>query len=176
MELFENLAYEISDVLYKKNHPAMKQAKGYVDSQASNFLGKKIIEKVKSHANVVTVAGLASAIPGGELASGGAIVASTWKMYYDINKIIGISFSDNFLKSVASGIASNLASNGIAFAATAVVNKIPLIGQIAGALAGPAINRTALYAAAGCYLTALSKILKDGEISESALRAALPRR
>lgn len=175
MELFENLAYEIGDVLYKKNHPGIKKAKGYVDSQASNYLGKRIIEKVKSHANVVTFAGLASAIPGGELASGGAIVASTWKMYYDINKEIGISFSDNFLKSVASGIASNLASNGVAFAATAIVNKIPIFGQIAGAVAGPAINRTALYAAAGCYLTALKKILNSGDISERALKAALPR-
>ena len=173
MELFENLAYEIGDVLYKKNHPGMQKAKGYVDSQASNFLGKKIIEKVKSHANVVTWAGLASAIPGGELASGGAIVASTWKMYYDINKEIGISFSDNFLKSVASGIASNLASNGVAFAATAVVNKIPLIGNVVGAVAGPAINRTALYTAAGCYLKALKTILNNDDISESAFKAAL---
>jgi uncharacterized protein (DUF697 family) len=175
MELFENLAYEIGDVLYKKNHPGMKKTRGFVDGQASNYLGKEIITKVKSHANVVTWAGVASAIPGGELASGSAIIASTWKMYYDINKIIGISFSDNFLKSVASGIASNLASNGVAFAATAVVNKIPLIGNVIGAVAGPAINRTALYAAAGCYLTALKKILTDGEISERALKAALPR-
>lgn len=175
MEVFENLAYEIGNIVSKKNNPVFKQSRNYVDSQASNYLGQQIITKVKSHANVVTYAGLASAIPGGELASGAAIVASTWKMYYDINKTIGISFSENFLKSIASGIASNLASNGVAFAATAVVNKIPLFGNLVGAVAGPAINRTALYTAAGCYLTALKTILKDGDISERALKAALPR-
>lgn len=173
MELFENLAYEIGDMLYKKNHPILKQARGYVDNQASNFLAQGIIDKVKSHAKVVSLAGVASAIPGGELASGGAIIASTWKMYYDINKLLGVSFSDNFLKSVASGIVGNLASNGLAFAATAVVNKIPIIGQVAGLAAGPAINRTALYTAAYSYLSILKQVLDYGDVTEDAFNMVM---
>jgi len=173
MQLFENIAYEIGDLLYKKNHPVLKKSRGYVDDQASNFLAQEIIDKVKSHATVVSWAGVASAIPGGELASGGAIIASTWKMYYDINKVIGVSFSDNFLKSVASGIVGNLASNGLAFAATAVVNKIPVIGQVAGAVAGPAINRTALYTAAYSYLSILKQVLDYGDVTEDGFKAVM---
>ncbi len=173
MELFENIAYEIGDLLYKKNHPVLKKSRGYVDNQASNFLAQEIIDKVKSHATVVGWAGVASAIPGGELASGGAIIASTWKMYYDINKVLGVSFSDNFLKSVASGIAGNLASNGVAFAATAIVNKIPVIGQVAGLVAGPAINRTALYTAAYSYLSILKQVLDYGDVTEESFNAVM---
>ena len=87
--------------------------------------------------------------------------------------MIGVSFSDNFLKSVASGIVGNLASNGLAFAATAVVNKIPVIGQVAGAVAGPAINRTALYTAAYSYLSILKQVLDYGDVTEDGFKAVM---
>lgn len=167
MEIFENLAYEISDVLYKKNNPVLKKSRDYVDGLASNYLADEIISNVKRHAKTVTWAGVASVVPFGEVASGGALVASTWKMYYDINKVLGISFSENFLKSVAAGIASNLATNAAAFATMSVVNKIPVIGQVAGLIGGPVINRVSIYAAAASYLAILKEVVDYGDITEA---------
>lgn len=92
MELFENIAYEIGNVISKKNNPAYQTVNRYVDKQASNYLGQEIIAKVKSHANVATWSGVAGAVPGGVYAAGLALFASTWKMYYDINEVIGLSF------------------------------------------------------------------------------------
>lgn len=173
MEIFENLAYEISDVLYKKNNPILKKSRGYVDGFASNYLADEIISNVKRHAKTVTWAGVASVVPFGELASGGALVASTWKMYYDINKVLGISFSENFLKSVAAGIASNLATNAAAFATMSVVNKIPVIGQVAGLVGGPVINRASIYAAAASYLAILKEVVDYGDITEASFNAVM---
>lgn len=173
MEIFENLAYEISDVLYKKNNPVLKKSRDYVDGFASNYLADEIISNVKRHAKTVTWAGVTSVLPFGELASGGALVASTWKMYYDINKVMGISFSENFLKSVAAGIASNLATNAAAFATMSVVNKIPVIGQVAGLVGGPVINRASIYAAAASYLAILKEVIDYGDITEASFNAVM---
>jgi elongation factor Tu len=177
MEIFENLAYEIGNVISKKNSKAYRTANGYVDNQASNFLGQEIIARVKSHANIATWSGAAGAVPGGEVAAGLALVASTWKMYYDINEVIGVSFSENFLKSVASGIISNLASNAAGFAAgyatAAIANKIPVVGNLVGGVAASAANRTSIYAAAYSYLQILKVMLDGDDMSEDAFNKAM---
>ena len=111
-------------------------------------------------------AGCADAIPGGATVAITAIIASTWKMYYDINKCLGISFSENFLKSVASGVVSNIASNGVGVAAHAGANLlscIPVVGNIAALAGGVAANRASIYTAAVSYLKILEKVAKSGE-------------
>ena len=175
MEVLDDLAYEIGKVISKKNSKVYRSANGYVDDRASNFLGQEIIAKVKSHANIATWSGAAGAVS--EFAAMGALIASTWKMYYDINEVIGLSFSENFLKSVASGIVSNLASNAagfaVGYATAAVANKIPGIGSVVGGVATSAANRASIYAAAYSYLQILRRMLDSDDISEAAFSAAM---
>jgi uncharacterized protein (DUF697 family) len=61
---------------------------------------------IKEHALLGTAAGLIP-VPGADIA---AMVANTWTMYVRINKVVGVSFGDNVLKSIASGVIANLAS------------------------------------------------------------------
>jgi len=89
--------------------------------------------------------------------------------------VLGISFSENFLKSVAAGIASNLATNAAAFATMSVVNKIPVIGQVAGLVGGPVINRASIYAAAASYLAILKEVVDYGDITEASFNALMSR-
>mgnify|MGYP003320843796 CR=1 FL=1 len=163
--MLEDLALSVAEYYCKKNNKFLKSVGGGIDNLSANYLSQQIISVVKKHSKVVMAAGCADAIPGGATVAITAIIASTWKMYYDINKCLGISFSENFLKSVASGIVSNIASNGVGVAAHAGANLlsfIPVVGNIAALAGGVAANRASIYTAAVSYLKILEKVAKSG--------------
>jgi acyl carrier protein len=176
-DLLYQLAYKVGQYYGKKINVVNRTSAKGIDKAATSFLGDEIVSKVKSHANVVSAAGLADAIPYGASIAIGAVITSTWKMYYDINQILGISFSENFLKSVATGIVSNLVSNGAQLAAhgaASALSWIPGVGTVISAGAGVVANRTAVYAAATTYLKILSSVAESGgNLSESSFNSVI---
>lgn len=161
-EIIVSLSKNVGKYMCKKqigkNNPLLRN----LDNLAINKLGEEVLSKVKKHAKVVSASALANGIPGGATVAISAVIASTWKMYYDINKVLGISFSENFLKSTASGIVSNLASNGLAVGATNLMSMIPGVGTVTAMVGGAVINRGAIYTAAITYLKILNSIVEDG--------------
>lgn len=177
--MIEDLAYNVAEYYGKKNNKLFKAVGGGIDNYSTRYLGKELVALIKRHVNVMSAAGIADAIPGGvgSAVAVSTLIASTWKMYYDINKCLGISFSENFLKSVATGIVSNLASNGVGAAVHAgvnLINWIPVIGQAAGAVGGLVANRSAAYTAAVAYLEILKQVAdQGGTLSESSFNSVV---
>ena len=94
----------------------------------SDTLPERILEVVELHKNIQLGANVAqSVIPGADVVAMPAIVASMWKMYYDINNVLGISISENVGKSITSGILTNLTSAGAMMGVTMVSEGVKFI-------------------------------------------------
>lgn len=134
-----------------------------VNSAAEHVLPEDIVKIVKRH-SAIAVATAFIPIGGLDVA---AATANVWTMYLSINKVLGIKFSDNKMKSIGSAIASNLVSNlGI----TAVAAGLKWTGL--GYFAAVGIMTSALYAltmtSGWVYLKALSNMaLHDADIDAS---------
>ena len=77
----------------------------------SDTLPERILEVVELHKKIVMGTNIAqSFVPGANVIEMPVLVASLWKMYYDINNVLGISISENVGKSLTSGILTNLTS------------------------------------------------------------------
>jgi uncharacterized protein (DUF697 family) len=134
---------------------------------------KELSDIIKQHALAAT--GIAFIpVPGADLA---AMVANTWTMYVRINNAVGVSFGENALKSIASGIAGNLAAAmpaiALGLAAESVLKFIPGLGTIGGIAIGAATNVAVMYVAGKVYLKALEVLLDNGRpLTEENLKMA----
>lgn len=167
-KLFEAISKLIHKLFIKKAlSPVSRQVGSVFDNASEGYMSRKVLDIVKSSVSDASWAGLTDAIPGvGTTINVGALAAITWKMYYDINDALGISFSENILKSVASGIGSNLAAYGV----NTALSYVPIIGNIMSAVGGIITNRTALYSSALVYVNFLSLMADSGDYSEENLR------
>lgn len=112
-------------------------------------------------------------IPGLDIAAAGANI---WTMYVRINKELDLPFSENILRSIAAGVATNLAGGAtVALVAGTVLKFLPGLGTLGGA----AVMGTTIYAvtigAGIVYMKAITKLLQSkrlGEVSEADLKAA----
>ncbi|MCH5174566.1 MAG: hypothetical protein J1F40_01600 [Prevotellaceae bacterium] len=96
------------------------------------------------------------------------VVGNIWTMYAAINKVIGISFSDNLLKSIGSGVVANLSSAIISQALLSCLKAIPGIGTVSAGLILTACNYATCVAAGYVYMRALTIIAnEDGGIDPS---------
>lgn len=173
-ELILQLSKNLGLYVFKKEAYQRSGITNSMDEFAEDIIENDILDIVKKHLKVVSAASLANGIPGGAAVSIPVLVGSTWKMYYNINQRLGISFSENFLKSVASGIVSNLASNGVAAGASNLLSFSPGIGTIAASVGSVVINRTSIYTAAVAYLKILCSLAEKGDsFSESNIRLNL---
>jgi len=128
---------------------------------------------IKQHALLGTAAGMIP-VPGVDLA---ALAANTWTMYVRINKVVGVSFGDNALKSIASGVFANLVSliPGIALAmgASVLLKLFPGVGTAGGVAVGAAANVGATYVAGRVYLKSLEVLIHSGKpLTEENIRSA----
>jgi len=128
---------------------------------------------IKQHALLGTAAGFIP-VPGADLA---ALAANTWTMYVRINKAVGVSFSDNALKSIASGVIANVASviPGVALAvgAETLLKFIPGIGTAGGIVVGAAANVALMYVAGRVYLKSLQVLVhSDKPLTEENIHLA----
>lgn len=142
-----------------------------MDKGADKFLHEKIVEDVKLHAKLAVGAALIP-IPGADLA---ASAANIWGMYASINSRIGLKFSENLLKSIGAGVATNLAGAAAMSGLASALKFIPGIGTIGGA----AILSASLYAitlvSGAIYLQALCVLAqkKAGSITEEDLKGSI---
>src|SRR5215210_7271289 len=95
-------------------------------------------------------------------------------MYVRINKAVGVSFTENTLKSIASGVITNiviaLPAAALGLAAESILKYFPGLGTIGGIAVGAAVNVGVMYAAGKVYIKALEKLLKSGKpLTEEAI-------
>lgn len=134
-----------------------------VDLFGDGEKARELSAVVKQHA----LAGLGIAL----IPMGGAdllaLAANTWTMYVRINKVLGISFGDNAMKAIASGVIANIASTlpavALGLAAEGILKWIPGFGTIGGMAIGAAVNVGVMYAAGKVYIKALEKLLNNGQ-------------
>jgi len=153
-------------------------AGGKTSEIMSNTIPDELVSVVERHKKVQLGASLAqSFIPGAGIVATSAAVASLWKMYYDINQVLGIKISDNVGKSLTSAVMTNLTSAGAQIGATAVsegAKFIPFVGWIASAAISTVTSTAIVYGAAYLYLTALTKMYEaDGKFDIGYLESML---
>ncbi len=104
-----------------------------LDKVVDDSLPEEIAEVVKTHSMGAAAAGVAAGwVPGaGGVAATLTSAGFIWTMYGRINDKIDLPFTENVIKSVASGVATNLVAY---FAAGAVVGTVfslfPGIGSV----------------------------------------------
>lgn len=102
-------------------------------------------------------------VPGADIA---ALVTNIWVMYARINEAIGISFGENFLKSIASGVIANVVSIvpglAIAVGAGSIFKLFPGIGTGGGIVIGIMANVALMYVAGMIYLHSLKSLAQSG--------------
>jgi uncharacterized protein (DUF697 family) len=139
--------------------------KGFIDMElfGNGTKAHELSNLIKQH----SIAGFASGfipVPGLDLA---ALVANTWTMYVRINNVVGISFSDNALKSIASGVFANLVSVipsiAVLLGVETALKFIPGIGTLGGMAIGAAGNVAVTYVAGKVYLKSLEVLIHSGK-------------
>jgi uncharacterized protein (DUF697 family) len=144
----------------------LREAKHLVeamDNEVDDVLPHEIAEIVKFHSKGAAAAALASAwIPG----AGGTVAVTIsagfiWSMYGRIGEKIGLPFGSNVLKSLASGVATNLASAivGTIVLSTAL-SLIPGLGSIGASVIGGATCYALTLASGYIYLKIMTKIFQ----------------
>lgn len=101
-----------------------------MDKEAEKFLPQEIAKVVQTHSKMA-VASAWIPVPGADVAAGAVTI---WTMYGRINNKLGISIGDNILKTIASGVATNLASYAAMAGVASALKFIPGIGTFGGAI------------------------------------------
>lgn len=128
-------------------------------------LPNKLADIVKFHTKGATAGALAATIP----AIGAIIPFLTsagfiWSMYARINKEIGIELSENVLKTIASGIITNLGTGIVGNVIIgSVLSAIPFLGSIGAIVVIGATVYGMTMASGIIYLKVMTNIFKAGE-------------
>lgn len=132
-----------------------------INKEADKLLPQEIVSAVKTH-SALAVGSAWIPVPGVDIAAG---AANIWSMYARINHKIGLPFGENLMKSIASGVATNLAGYLTMSGIASALKFIPGLGTIGGA----AIESVALYAitltSGYIYLEALCKLTEKKNIN-----------
>ena len=136
-----------------------------MDAKANEVLPEHLVEIVKFHTRGGVACGLASAwIPGagGTIASVGA-VGFIWSMYVRINEAIEMPFSDNVLKIIATGVATNLASAAaVNIIVSSAFSLFPGIGTVAATVLTGATMYAVTLSAGYLYFKLMTELFKSG--------------
>ncbi len=142
-----------------------------LDKTADETLPKAIADVVKLHSKLA-VGSAWIPIPGADVAAGAATI---WGMYVRINNKLGLPFGENIIKTIGSGVATNLAGYIAGSAIASGLKFIPVIGSIGGAIVMSASLYGLTLASGYVYLKALCAMAEmDGKnISEDHLKDAV---
>lgn len=157
-----------SSLEFRPDGLLLRQAKKLVfamDHAADRGLPNEIAEIVKFHSKGAAAAALAAGwIPG---AGGTAAVLTSagfiWSMYGRIGSKIGLPFSKNVLKSLASGVATNLAAyvvGGIAL--STAFSFVPGLGSVGASIVVGAVCYALTLASGYVYLKIMTNLFKKG--------------
>lgn len=135
----------------------------------------KLAGIVKLHAGI-GVGCVFIPVPGADLV---AAFGNTWTMYVRINRELELPFTQNLVKSLATGVMSNLASNAAILAVFGFGSALKILPG-AGTIASYAVMSATVYgatiAAGYIYMKALAALLKNksaGQVKEEDLKAAV---
>lgn len=144
-----------------------------VSGAADSHLPGKLADIVKTHAGIAVAAAFIP-IPGADVAAAGANI---WTMYYKINKELGISFKENALKSIATGVATNLgAAAAMVLAVSTALKFIPGLGTFTGGALMAATIYGITVTAGIVYMKVISNLFgknSNAAVSESDLEEAI---
>jgi len=136
-----------------------------MDKTVDSALPEQISEIVKFHSKGAAVAALGSGwIPGGGGVAATAISAGfIWSMYGRIGAKIGVPFGKNVLKSVASGVATNLASAVVGLlVVSSALSLVPGIGSVGASVILGATCYALTLASGYVYLKIMTKLFAKG--------------
>ena len=122
-----------------------------MDKTADQSLPSEIANVVKLHSKLA-VGSAWIPIPGADMAAG---AANIWGMYARINNKLGLPFGENVMKSIGSGVATNLASYVAMSGVASALKFIPGIGSLGGAVLMSASLYGVTLASGWVYLQAL---------------------
>ena len=100
----------------------------FADDTSEQIYPEDIADIVKLHSKIATGAALIP-IPGVDALVGASAI---WTMYGRINGCLGISLKENILKTIVSGVVTNLASFSVTLGVGSALKLIPGIGTIVG--------------------------------------------
>jgi uncharacterized protein (DUF697 family) len=139
---------------------------------------RELAEIVKFHSAAAAAAALASGwIPGaGALAAVTISAGFVWSMYARIGAKIGLPFSHNVLKSLASGVATNLAANVVgALALSTIISFVPGLGSVGASVIAGATCYALTLGSGYIYLKVMTMLFAKGvcpsSLSEKELQA-----
>lgn len=143
------------------------------NKKADSYLPQKIVDIVKLHSGMA-VASSFIPVPGADLA---ACATAIWSMYIRINNALGLSFSDNVMKTIAGGVATNLSAYAVGLGIGSLLKFIPGIGTIGGIALIASIQYALTVTSGYVYMKALILLAQvDGKnIRESDLSSATER-
>ena len=122
-----------------------------MDKTADNNLPRDIADVVKLHSKLAVGSALIP-VPGADMV---ASAANIWGMYVRINGKLDIPFGENIMKSIGSGVATNLASYIAISGVASALKFIPGLGSIGGAVLMAASLYAVTLASGWVYLQAL---------------------
>lgn len=122
-----------------------------MDKTADQTLPTEIANVVKLHSKLA-VGSAWIPIPGADMAAG---AANIWGMYARVNSKLGLPFGENVMKSIGSGVATNLASYLALSGVASALKFIPGVGSVGGAVLMSASLYGVTLASGWVYLQAL---------------------
>lgn len=125
-----------------------------MDKTADKNLPQEIANVVKLHSKLA-VGSAWIPVPGADIAAGAATI---WGMYVRINNKLGIPFGENAMKSIGSGVATNMASYIAMSGVASALKFIPGLGTIGGGVIMSAGLYAVTLASGWIYLQALSQL------------------
>ena len=137
----------------------------HLDRGVDSCTPQEIADIIKFHSKGAAAAGVAAGwVPGAGGAAATAIAAGfIWTMYGRINSKIGLTFSKSILKTLASGIATNLAGCLVgSLVMNAVFSFIPGLGNIAASAIAGGVCYALTLASGIVYLKILTNIFSAG--------------
>jgi len=136
-----------------------------MDKTADKALPDQISAIVKFHSKGAAAAALGSGwIPGAGGAAATAISAGfIWSMYGRIGAKIGVPFGKNVLKSLATGVATNLARGVVgAMIVSSAFSLVPGLGSIGSSVIMGATSYALTLASGYVYLKVMTKLFAKG--------------
>ena len=129
-----------------------------LDKTAEQLLPQEIVDVVKLHSKLAVGSALIP-VPGADVAAG---AANIWTMYGRVNSKVGISIKDNVLKTVGSGVVTNLASYMAMAGLGSVIKAIPGLGTVTGTALMSASLYAVTLASGYIYVKALTLLANKG--------------
>lgn len=97
-------------------------------------------------------------VPGPDIAAG---IAVSWGMHFRINDELEMPFSENIIKSVASGVGTNLAAYVSVLAVGSLIKVIPGIGTAVAVVIMSAASYALILASGYVYIRVLTELVKS---------------